>query len=55
MQTIEMSKDLGYAVDVIEEALNCHDGQCVIDLIRKYKQTREVDESALLTLRKYLR
>ena len=54
MQTLEMSKDLGFAVEAIEEALNCGDGQCFIDLIRKYKQTKEVDESSLLKLRKYL-
>jgi len=55
MQAIDVSKDLGYAIDVIEEVLNSKDGESFIHDIRRFKQTREINNSALLRLRKYLR
>ena len=55
MQTIDVSKDLGYAIDVIEDALNSKNGESFLNEIRRFKQTKEINDSALLTLRKYLR
>lgn len=55
MQTTDISKDLGFAIDVVEEILNSNDGEAFLHTIRKYKQTREIDSNTLLRLRKYLR
>lgn len=50
-----MSQDLSFAIDVVEEILNSKDGEGFLHSIRKFKQSREVDDSTLLRLRKYLR
>lgn len=55
MQTIDVSKDLGYAIDVIEEVLNGKDGESFLNEIKRFKQTREINDSALLRLKQYLR
>jgi len=55
MQATDVSKDLSFAIDVVEEILNSKDGDVFLHKIRKYKQTGEIDNSALLRLRQYLR
>jgi len=55
MQTIDVSKDLSFAVNVVEEILNSKDGDTFLHKIRKYKQTGEIDNSALFKLRQYSR
>lgn len=53
MQTVDISKDLSFAVDIVEEILNSKDGDAFLHKIRKYKQTGEIDNSALFKLRQY--
>jgi hypothetical protein len=55
MQTIDLTKDLSFAIDVVEEILNSKDGESFISSLRAYKQTKELDNSALLILREYMR
>ena len=55
MQTVEVSKDLSFAIDAVEEMLNSKDGDVFLHSIRRYKQTREIDNSTLLRLGKYFR
>jgi len=55
MQTVDMSKDLSFAIDVVEEILNSKDGDVFLHTIKKYKQTGEIDNPAMLRLRQYLR
>ena len=55
MQTVDVSKDLSFAIDVVEEILNSKDGDAFLHTIRKYKQSREIDNNSLLRLRNYLR
>ena len=55
MQTVDVSKDLSFAIDAVEEILNSKDGDSFLHTIRRFKQSREIDDSTLLRLRKYLR
>lgn len=55
MQTVDITKDLSFAVDAVENILNSRDGDNFLQAIRQFKQTGEIDDSALLKLRKYLR
>ena len=52
--TINVSKDLTSAIDIVEEILNSKDGEAFIDSLKKYKQTKEIDDEALLQIKKYL-
>ena len=53
--TIDMSKDLVNAIDLVEEILNSSDGESFLNAIRHYKQTKEIDDDTALRLKKYLR
>lgn len=53
MYTVDVSKDLSYAIDIIEEILNSKDGDSFVDSIRNYKQTKEVDDIGLMQLKKF--
>lgn len=55
MQTMDVSKDLSFAIDAVEEILNSKDGNAFLNTIKEFKQSREIDDSTLLRLRKYLR
>jgi len=55
MQTVDVTKDLSFAVNVVEEILNSKDGDAFLHTIRKYKQTGEIDNSALFRVRQYSR
>jgi hypothetical protein len=54
MQAVDVSKDLSFVINVVEEVLNSKDGDAFLHSIRKYKQTREVDDNTLLKIRNYL-
>ncbi len=54
MQIMDISKDLSYAIDLVEEILNGNDGDVFLESIKKYKQTKELDNHTLLKVRNYL-
>jgi hypothetical protein len=55
MHTADYTKDLGFAIDAVEEILNSKDGESFLSAIRQYKETREIDNNTLLRLKNYLR
>jgi len=53
--TVDVSKDLSFAIEVVEEVLNSKEGDAFLHSIREFKQTKKIDDSTLLKFRKYLR
>lgn len=51
--TIDITGDLNSAINAVEEILNSKDGESFIGSIRKYKQTKEIDNVALMQLKKH--
>jgi|GEM_PF-3251957 len=47
MQAAGISKDLSMAINFLEEILNNKDSETVIETIKKYKETKITDKSAL--------
>lgn len=54
MQSVDLSRDLSFAVEAMEEILNSRDGDAFLHSIRQYIQTKEIDDTALLRLKQYL-
>jgi len=55
MQTVDVSKDIDVAVNILEDILNSKDGEDFLQSIREFKLTREIDDFTLLGFRKYMR
>jgi len=53
MQTINISQDLSFAVNIIEEIINSKDGEDFIEAIKNYKHTKEIDDFILLKFSEY--
>ena len=54
MQVVETSIELNAAMETVENILNEEDGKHFLEILRKYKQTKKIDEYTLLKLRYYL-
>jgi len=53
MQITEISRDLGTAIDMVEEILNGNGGEEFLDTIREFKLTKEIDAENACNLSKY--
>ena len=51
MQIVEMSHELNFAINTMENLLNSNDGDFVLETIRKYKQKKNLDSYTLMELR----
>jgi len=54
MQAIKSSSELTNAIEIIECLLNEKDGDFLIEIIKKYKEGKDIDSSTLNKLFLYL-
>ena len=51
METVSVSKELELALNSVEKLLNDNDGEFILELIRKFKQDKNLDFYTLQELR----